>query len=43
MSKILQLIGREKELFTEDIKGHNKELKTIISSSTFLVIGGAGS
>jgi len=43
VSQILKLIGREKELFTEDIKGHNKELKTIISSSTFLVIGGAGS
>ena len=43
MNKVLRLIGREKELFTEDIKGHNKELKTIISSSTFLVIGGAGS
>ena len=43
MSKILKLIGREKELFTNDIKNYNEELKTIISSSTFLVIGGAGS
>jgi len=43
MSQILNLIGREKELFTEDIKNYNDELKTIISSSTFLVIGGAGS
>jgi len=40
---ILELIGREKELFTDDIKNYNEELKTIISSSTFLVIGGAGS
>ena len=43
MSQILSLIGRSKELFTDDIKSHNKELKEIVSSSTFLVIGGAGS
>jgi len=43
MSQILNLIGREKELFTEDIKNYNQSLKEIISSSTFLVIGGAGS
>ena len=43
MSKILNLIGREKELFTDDIKKHDKELKSVISKSTFLVIGGAGS
>jgi len=41
--KILNLIGREKELFICDIAKYNKELKNIISSSTFLVIGGAGS
>lgn len=40
---ILKLIGREKELFTEDIANHEKELKEIVSSSRFLVIGGAGS
>jgi len=40
---ILNLIGREKELFSEDIKQYEKELKEIISSSSFLVIGGAGS
>jgi FlaA1/EpsC-like NDP-sugar epimerase len=43
MSQILKLIGREKELFTNDIKDYNQELKEIISNSTFLVIGGAGS
>jgi len=43
MNKTLDLIGREKELFTKDIKNYNQELKNIISSSTFLVIGGAGS
>jgi len=40
---ILTLIGREKELFNDDITAHEKELSHIVSSSTFLVIGGAGS
>lgn len=40
---ILHLIGREKELFQNDIANHEKELTKIISSSTFLVLGGAGS
>ena len=40
---ILNLIGREKELFNEDIELIEKELSTIVSNSTFLVIGGAGS
>jgi len=39
----LKLIGREKELFHDDIKQHRKELSKIISESSFLVIGGAGS
>ena len=39
----LHLIGRNKELFTEDIAKHEKELSEIVSSSRFLVIGGAGS
>lgn len=43
MTKILKLIGRTKELFTDDIQSNNKELKDIVSSSSFLVIGGAGS
>jgi len=43
MNKILNLIGRTKELFVEDIKNNDTELKEIVSSSTFLVIGGAGS
>jgi len=43
MSLILNLIGREKELFNEDIVTYETELKNIVSSSTFLVIGGAGS
>ena len=40
---ILNLIGRERELFEEDILQYDKEIKEIISSSSFLVIGGAGS
>lgn len=40
---ILNLIGRTEELFGRDIHNHEKELKNIVSSSSFLVIGGAGS
>lgn len=40
---ILTLIGRNKELFYNDISTHENELSNIVSSSTFLVIGGAGS
>ena len=43
MNKILNLIGRTKELLIDDIQNKNEELKNIVSSSTFLVIGGAGS
>ena len=37
------LIGRKEELFKDDISNHEKELKNIVSLSSFLVIGGAGS
>ena len=40
---ILKLIGRKKELFTDDIQRNEKALSEIVSSSRFLVIGGAGS
>ena len=40
---ILSLIGRTKNLFEDDINALNKDLKEIVSSSSFLVIGGAGS
>lgn len=40
---ILNLIGREKELFAEDIQANERALSEIVSSSRFLVIGGAGS
>lgn len=40
---ILKLIGRTQELFKEDINKHEERLQQIVSSSKFLVIGGAGS
>lgn len=40
---ILSLIGRNKELFYQDIAIHEAALSHIVSSSTFLVIGAAGS
>jgi len=40
---ILSLIGRTKNLFEDDINALDKDLKEIVSSSSFLVIGGAGS
>src|SRR6056297_1870933 len=39
----LELIGRGKELFTEDVSKHEKELSEKVRSSSFLVLGGAGS
>ena len=39
----LHLICRGKELFIEDIKIHSIQLADIVSSSSFLVLGGAGS
>jgi FlaA1/EpsC-like NDP-sugar epimerase len=43
MDSILSLIGRTKPLFSADITAHEKTISEIISSSRFLVIGGAGS
>ncbi len=43
MGNILKLIGREKELFKDDIAKYAKELTDTVSASSFLVIGGAGS
>ncbi len=40
---ILKLIGREKELFEYDISQHKDLLLKTVSSSSFLVLGGAGS
>ncbi len=43
MYSILKLIGREKDLFSQDLSNYENKLREIISSSSFLVIGGAGS
>ncbi|MEY8216168.1 MAG: polysaccharide biosynthesis protein, partial [Colwellia sp.] len=43
MNSVLSLIGREKELFSNDIKLHEKSLSKIVSNSSFLVVGAAGS
>jgi FlaA1/EpsC-like NDP-sugar epimerase len=40
---ILNLIGRNELLFNNDVSGNEAQLKGIVSSSRFLVIGGAGS
>jgi len=40
---ILKLIGREEEIFEKDISNYESELRKIIATSSFLVIGGAGS
>ena len=43
MSSILSLIGREQELFSNDIKTHETELINIVTKSSFLVVGASGS
>ena len=40
---MLNLIGRTKKLFENDIISHTSELLNIVSNSRFLVLGGAGS
>ena len=40
---ILNLIGRTKPLLADDIKNNENRLQQIVSSSSFLVLGGAGS
>ena len=40
---ILNLIGRSQELFSADISANNANLSEVVSSSKFLVLGGAGS
>lgn len=43
MTSILSLIGREQELFSDDIANNESELSKIVSLSSFLVLGAAGS
>ena len=40
---MLKLIGRNEKLFVNDIKNHESKLIDIVTSSRFLVLGGAGS
>tara|TARA_Y100001934_G_C12359481_1_gene779872 strand:+ start:917 stop:2104 length:1188 start_codon:yes stop_codon:yes gene_type:complete len=40
---LLQLIGRKKELFKNDIDRLEEEISSLVSKSSFLVLGGAGS
>lgn len=40
---ILNLIGRDSELFTKDVQFHEASLSDIVSNSRFLVVGAAGS
>ncbi len=42
MDFTLDLIGRSDELFADDIKKYDAELRKVISTSSFLVIGAAG-
>jgi len=41
--KTISLIGRNIELFENDISKHHKQLSKVVSNSSFLVLGGAGS
>jgi len=43
MVSVLSLIGRDRELFSNDLEKNGSELYKKISSSRFLVLGGAGS
>lgn len=43
MMDVLSLIGRKEELFGIDISKNEKELSNIVYTSSFLVLGGAGS
>ncbi|WP_085765318.1 UDP-N-acetylglucosamine 4,6-dehydratase [Nonlabens spongiae] len=40
---ILNLIGRNKKLFEKDVQAYSDKIKSLVESSKFLVLGGAGS
>jgi FlaA1/EpsC-like NDP-sugar epimerase len=42
-SELLDLIGRQNPLFDVDIEANESDIRQIVSSSSFLVLGGAGS
>lgn len=41
--RVLELIGRDRPLFVEDVAAHEAELSARVADGRFLVIGGAGS
>lgn len=43
MNSVLNIIGRDKELFSADIKKNETKLTDVVNNSRFLVLGGAGS
>jgi len=43
INSTLNLIGRNKELFVADMGNYDKKLREVVSLSSFLIIGGAGS
>ncbi len=43
MDLMLDLIGRDSELFAEDMARYDRDLRSMVSEARFLVIGGAGS
>ncbi len=43
MVDILSLVGRTRKLFNDDVSANESEIARIVSASSFLVIGGAGS
>ena len=43
MKDILKLIGRDSQLFDDDIHKISKNLKNIVGKSSFLILGGGGS
>jgi FlaA1/EpsC-like NDP-sugar epimerase len=43
MDNLLKIVGRSQELFTQDMLDYNDELSKVVSNSSFLVLGGAGS
>jgi FlaA1/EpsC-like NDP-sugar epimerase len=40
---LLDILGRKKALFTSDIASYSNEIDYIVSNSSFLILGGAGS
>lgn len=42
-NEILQIVGRDRPLFEEDLRSHNSRMNELVASSRFLVVGGAGS